>query len=250
MKKGQIYAGRVFSAHIADYRKTAFTLAEVLITLGIIGIVAAMTMPNIIAGYEKKSTITSLKKSYTVLNQAFKQSEIDNGESINWEIGSFNATEYFAKYWKPYLKILHICGTAEECGYSSNTPWYHSNGSPEGIHAILKNWRESVILADGTFMSGFTYAGMYDNPDENNSEEYSQGASSQILVDINGGKKPNKFGRDVFYFVRVNGKGVLPYGYNDDDETIDKDCAKNNFGYKCAAKIIKNNWEIPDDYPW
>lgn len=250
MKNYRFTQAKKLSTNFKYRNNAAFTLAEVLITLGIIGVVAAMTLPNIIAGYEKKSTITSLKKSYTVLNQAFKQSEIDNGESINWEIGSFNATEYFAKYWKPYLKILHICDTAEECGYTSNTPWYHSNGAMDGIHVILKSWRESVILADGSFMSGFTYAGMYDNPEEHNKEEYTQGASSQILVDINGGKKPNKFGRDVFYFVRVNGKGVLPYGYNDDDEIIDKDCSKNSFGYKCAAKIIKNNWEISDDYPW
>lgn len=227
----------------------AFTLAEVLITLGIIGIVAALTIPNLIAGYEKKSTISQLQKNYTVLNQAFKNSELDNGESIYWNIGADNATTYFNQYWKPYLKILHVCDDEKQCGYSSNTPWYRANGQQDIIHAILKNWRESVILSDGTFMSGFTSAG-FDSSVDADDNTYTQGESALILIDINGAKKPNKFGRDVFYFVRVNGKGILPYGYNDNDDMIAKDCSKKSFGYKCSAKIVKDGWEIRKDYPW
>lgn len=230
-------------------KKEGFTLAEVLITLGIIGVVAALTIPNVIAGYEKQVTISKLQKSSSILNQAFKLSEFDNGESVYWNIGSGNATAYFAKYWKPYLKILHICDNEKQCGYKSNAPWYRANGKLDIIHVILKAWRESVILSDGTFMSGFTGAGFDSsvNEDDNN---YTEGASSLILIDINGGGKPNKFGRDVFYFERVNGKGVLPYGYGDDDDTINDDCSKDNFGYKCAAKIMRDGWKINDDYPW
>ena len=239
-------AGGLF--HASGLSRSAFTLAEVLITLGIIGIVAAMTLPNIIAGYEKKNTIARLQKSYTMLNQAFKHSELDNGESVNWNVSS-DSTSYFKTYWKPYLKILHICENEKQCGYTSNTPWYRANGKQDIIHAILKGWRESVILSDGTFMSGFSYAG-FDSSVDPDDNTYTQGQSSLILIDINGGGKPNKFGRDVFYFVRVNGKGILPYGYNDDDEVIDKDCSEKNFGYKCAAKIIRNSWTIPEDYPW
>lgn len=54
----------------------AFTLAEVLITLGIIGIIAAMTIPNIIAGYRKNVVETRLAKLYSSINQAIKISEI------------------------------------------------------------------------------------------------------------------------------------------------------------------------------
>lgn len=54
-------------------RKIAFTLAEVLITLGIIGIVAAMTLPALINKYQQKQTITQLQKVYSVLNQALRQ---------------------------------------------------------------------------------------------------------------------------------------------------------------------------------
>lgn len=53
--------------------KKAFTLAEVLITLGIIGVIAALTLPGLIQGYRKKVTETALKKAYSQLSQALER---------------------------------------------------------------------------------------------------------------------------------------------------------------------------------
>ena len=47
--------------------KSGFTLAEVLITLGVIGVVAAMTMPSLVAHYKEKQTVVALKKFYSIL---------------------------------------------------------------------------------------------------------------------------------------------------------------------------------------
>ena len=58
-------------------RKRAFTLAEVLITLGIIGVVAALTIPTLISNYQKKVTVAKLKYAYSVLIGAFKMAEVD-----------------------------------------------------------------------------------------------------------------------------------------------------------------------------
>ncbi|MFQ8625632.1 MAG: prepilin-type N-terminal cleavage/methylation domain-containing protein [Candidatus Gastranaerophilaceae bacterium] len=65
-------------------RLNGFTLAEVLITLGIIGIVAAMTMPALIANSKKTEYSSKLKKFYSVMNQAILMSEQDNGEAGEW----------------------------------------------------------------------------------------------------------------------------------------------------------------------
>ena len=51
-----------------------FTLAEILITLGIIGVVAAMTIPTLITNYQKKASVTKLQKAISILNQAYKLS--------------------------------------------------------------------------------------------------------------------------------------------------------------------------------
>uniref|UniRef100_UPI00402818C9 prepilin-type N-terminal cleavage/methylation domain-containing protein n=1 Tax=Candidatus Scatousia sp. TaxID=3085663 RepID=UPI00402818C9 len=65
--------------------KSAFTLAEVLITLGIIGIVAAMTMPTLIGKYKKKELANRAKVAYSILSQAIKLSEVENGEVKYWD---------------------------------------------------------------------------------------------------------------------------------------------------------------------
>lgn len=64
--------------------KKGFTLAEVLITLGIIGIVAAMTLPALVHNYKKQEIEAKIKKFYTNMAQAVKLSEIDNGPAFYW----------------------------------------------------------------------------------------------------------------------------------------------------------------------
>ena len=65
-------------------KKLAFTLAEVLITLGIIGVVAALTLPALISNYKKQETTARLKKFYSTMSQAIILSENDNGSSKEW----------------------------------------------------------------------------------------------------------------------------------------------------------------------
>ena len=95
--------------------RKAFTLAEVLITLGIIGVVAALTIPSLISNYQKNQTVTQLQKFYTNMNQAIKLSEIENGPAAEWEYGQVNSGDdtetwfntYIAKYLK-YNKVEKI----------------------------------------------------------------------------------------------------------------------------------------------
>lgn len=99
-----------------------FTLAEVLITLGIIGVVAALTMPSLITNYQKKQIVIQLKKAYSTFSQALVLSQYENGNSSEWDVTEAGSSyeenlAYFEKYWKPYLKVLKVCKTMQECGY-------------------------------------------------------------------------------------------------------------------------------------
>ena len=92
-------------------KQVAFTLAEVLITLGIIGVVAALTMPTLVQKYQKHRTATQLKTVYSMMNQAIKMSEIDNGLITEWEFPANDNDEikgFLAKYIAPYLKHTKI----------------------------------------------------------------------------------------------------------------------------------------------
>lgn len=65
--------------------KFGFTLAEILITLGIIGIVAAMTIPTLMHEYKIKRTITILREDQSIITQMLKLSESENGEPEGWD---------------------------------------------------------------------------------------------------------------------------------------------------------------------
>lgn len=70
------------------YKNKAFTLAEVLITLGIIGIVAALTLPSVITKYQKKQTVAQLKKAYSTISQALVTSQYENGNISEWNLSN------------------------------------------------------------------------------------------------------------------------------------------------------------------
>ncbi len=70
-----------------------------------------MTMPSLIANYQKKQTITQLKKVYSIISQAYEMSKSDNGDSKNWvdttqTINTENVKKYVQTYWLPYFKYL------------------------------------------------------------------------------------------------------------------------------------------------
>ena len=83
-KEENLYECAAYDGISDNKFKFAFTLSEVLITLGIIGIVAAMTLPSLVAKYKEKQRVTQLKKAYSVLNQAFMMAVNDYGTPDNW----------------------------------------------------------------------------------------------------------------------------------------------------------------------
>lgn len=233
----------------------AFTLAEVLITLGIIGVVASMTLPTLVGKYKKVQTISQLKKTYTVLNQAFRHSEADNESSLYWNVDN-GIDYYFNTYWKPYLNIISFCKGSrgnKACSYDSSTPWRRANGKKDAYLVLDDASRMPFILSDGTFVSILIASGYGSGEGVENSDgemEFPGGKDNRIIVDLNASGRPNQFGKDVFLFIRISGKGILPYGYNLEHNEIDDNCSSNGSGFMCAAKLIRDGWNMKDDYPW
>lgn len=222
-------------------RKTAFTLAEVLITLGIIGVVAALTIPTLMTKYKKNVTAVRVKKAFSELQQAIRLSEAENGEMKEWYIPSYQSIEwereFFGTYIKPYYTNLRECsiGNDESCGMPV---------SSGGINYVTSNGTGLSMVASNNSMS--------------------------ILVDINGPQKPNIMGQDVFYFQTTTGK-LMPSGWVDG---LTREMTLNGYdhpnGYRYSCKNIKTNeddiytdarhsctallmldgWEFKDDYPW
>ena len=225
--------------------KPAFTLAEVLITLGVIGVVAAMTIPTLITNYEKKVTITKLKKAYSTINQAMKLSVSENGDYSSWpkpnEVGG---EEYYKQYWAPYFKNAQRCTsyTNSVCDYKkwmdggASSTFYLLNGSSSGVDAVYSN-RYTLLLPNETLVIYF-----YDNAEST--------LLGGVYIDTNGAKKPNTFGKDVFLFMRENNGAIIPRCNSSTTASIKSDCSKTGSGKCCAKKIIMDNWEFKSDYPW
>lgn len=227
-------------------KRGAFTLAEVLITLGIIGVVAAITLPIIITKYQKKETVERLKKVYTNLSQAIIMSEADNGPIEYWNFSTTSAL-FFEKYLQKYIpNILNI----RYADIMNEVKYKRPNGNIETNFTALSAGAMVVSLKDGTLFY-ISNSGVYNY--------------KAIYIDINGMKKPNIIGRDFFGFAIYNkafSRKLVPYGaYGAADmpmedmtrESAKKGsyaCSRSGRGQFCAALIMLDGWEIKEDYPW
>lgn len=228
--------------------KRAFTMAEVLITIGIIGVVAAMTIPGVIAGYQRAKTANQLKKVYSVMQQALQRAEVDHEHVEFWDFSTLSIYRFADIYIKPYYQILTDYDDA-------NFPLGYHTYCPDGEicdHYGAFNSSSRIVLSDGTLLAFHTSI-------INNGRT----GVITVIVDINGFQKPNRYGRDIFMFAMEPSKGVLPYGMGTitdlgNSETYHtrnyllngehRSCQ--NDGVFCAAIIMMDNWEIREDYPW
>ena len=227
--------------------KKGFTLAEVLITLGIIGVVAAITLPTLVANYQKKQTVIRLKEAYTLLNQAIKNAELKEGNIETWDFGSkhFNTVEaqdFVERYLVPQFKIAKRCYDYD-CVLS--TKYTLSKRTYTGYLETEGNKGRSIFLTNG--MQLWAYA--------DSDEELK---IIGIAVDLNGDGRPNTVGKDIFFFViRNNSPQVIMQGMGSNRANLLSDGAEgcnttagNLAGRYCGGLIQQDGWEIKDDYPW
>ena len=226
-----------FTSHFSLKRKAAFTLAEVLITLGIIGVVAALTLPSLIQKQQDKATVSRLEKIYSVLSQASLYAREEHGDFEDWNIIDNNQAstrENFA-YFEPYLKILRKCDNKSGC-------WAEQTQSLSGQKA---RWSDnykmgvdyiSIILNDGINV-------VYDFAEP--SLNYVYGLPSYVnkpyivfLVDVNGNRRPNKWGRDIFAFI-LGPNGIIPAGIGNNSANCDPNKKSDVVGYDCAYRVLK-----------
>ena len=219
----------LFTSH-HSLKKAAFTLAEVLITLGIIGVVAAMTMPSLIQNYQEKATVTKLKKCYSLVSQAYVSILNDEGGSDTLQAG--DDLEMMEKFGK-YLKYQKTCGRNKGC--FPNVTYKSVTGNGYGKWEDDTTDRSRAILTDGTLIM-FNKSAMWGGNEGNY-------LYAQIYVDINGFKGPNQLGRDFFYFY-ISPEKIVPAGAKaleekNEDQKFTKNCIQQN-GYACAAWVIYN----------
>ena len=219
-------------------KKYAFTLAEVLITLSILGVVAAIMIPSTIQRVTDISQITAAKRAYSIIENALYQMNIIEGNITTWNLpGTLqNNSDYFAEKLSKYLNVRKYCGSSRCSDYG-----YTCIGS----HKCYKN-------LDGRIYNSYTDDALYGKMILNNNMILSTSLErnhttdvhkyiGSIKIDTNGIKGPNRLGYDVFIYF-FNEKGIngneLTY-YNQSNCNI----TTNNYmsGWSCIYWIMRHN---------
>ena len=228
----------------------AFTLAEVLITLGIIGIVAVMTIPTLIKKYEKNQTVTLLKRTYSDINNAIKMGEVQYGDMETWDYSVSNK-DYFEKYLSSFIKIAET----NLKDYQKEITYYQISGKPETELLAFRSNNNSKVI---TLTSGVQLI-LSKNPGSKTSK------GKEVFIDLNGPAKPNTFGKDLFLLiVNKTQKRAVFHEWDDGGSYQNKNrnnlmngpssykyqCNKSGRGMWCGALIMRDGWQIKDDYPW
>ena len=213
----------------------AFTLAEVLITLGIIGIVAAMTLPELLNNTRDKQYKAAFKKTFSAFSQAMEKAYMEEGGTytiVNW----IEMPKYFCRIQKE-MKVLSsgmICPDNIDGMYfveghydwpksgkvywHKDYEWFDRNGAAQSINSVYKSL--SFALNDGTLV-------LYT-------------CSYQIFIDVNGFKKPNTIGKDIFYFI-LNNNSILPSFFEKNGTVRVNGCCVN--GSNSTPQLTLDNYK-------
>ena len=243
--------------------KFGFTLAEVLITLGIIGVVAAITLPTLVANYQKQVWVNQLKKTYSTLNEGYKQMAASEGcttlrcadisEDLPITMFDFTKAKTKEKFVKTFkLENVYVGGVPSNSIYNYKIKYLSGDEDIFSESFVINN--ESGLV--GTTSSGeiISLANTWYGP--------------LIVVDMNGLKSPNTVGRDIFIFSGFDFNDtamVAPLfskkwneamaawgeaGWLDEEriQIINGDCSSTGTAdvgnMTCAEKIIMDGWKM------
>lgn len=247
----------------------AFTLAEILITIAILGVVAAITIPAMITDYLRTLYTTGARESYSQFNNILKKINVDYQCDNDLRCTNlFNATTTTQTLGTEFVKYFK---TAADCGVTTNQNCWpdNTNDNFDGSSGTNTNYNASSYYYKFVGMNGMSYA-IHNYKDDYNADCANNGSTGSfgsnsfmsqvcgvIMVDVNGPRKPNMKGKDTFIFYITNGKGplVYPSGGIDDNMTGTNNywnlgnrnfCDKttNADGIYCTARLIDKSWNM------
>jgi prepilin-type N-terminal cleavage/methylation domain-containing protein len=192
---------KIKEAHMKKAKRIGFTLAEVLITIAIVGVVAAMTIPNLIQKSKEKATVAKLRETYAILSQAYRHAVAEYGTPDGWKspqcLGDGVCHSDLAKPMKQYMKLAADCVlktkeyTEKYCSDKYSTAnFYTSVKLINGTVLIFRSWNPECL---------FSY----------NSNKKT--VCGEIMVDLEP-DKTEKRGENFFDFYLTT-EGVVPEQY-------------------------------------
>ena len=197
--------------------KKGFTLAEVLITLGIVGVVSALTLPTLINNFRAKALETSFKKADAVLTRAMQTTMFEHGITRYYDFGQYckgnyctdtKASDYAdlqATWREQFSGILRDVNVQDLQNMKIATRYFFGDNDAPAYASYFSNWswaRKGFILKDGMLVSELYFDA--NNASEIGSTYHKYTIFPYVFFDTNGpAKGPNRFGYDLFYFINM-----------------------------------------------
>lgn len=224
--------------------KNGFTLAEVLITLGIIGVVAALTIPTLIGNYQKKEVPVRLQKMYNTIQNAISQAELENGPCDTWIFkDDTEATEFYNTQIKSKMNCVK---TKDKVAAYGNNSCYLADGSLIRLSNMRSYGLLTVIFYPFANEKALSYDG-YKTEHRRYEFRYNVWLVPATLNNKNTPPKtevtamninPNDLTRDQL----LNGPGP--------SNSSDEYCKGRAGAASCFQLIKRDGWTIAKDYPW
>lgn len=229
----------------------AFTLAEVLIVLGIIGIVAELTIPVLVSDYKKQVYVAQLQNMTSFLTNGFKQIIVNSdcsdlactgimSNSANTVVDNIQAANVF--------KISNVCHMFGTGCHDQQT--YRLDNTSSGI--FNTNRHSMIKFNDGSVLSIYNTSSDCTRNVGNN--QYSATCNMDGYMDVNGEKPPNTLGRDIFQYYLSKYGNILPAGVSDDtymkywNDTVGNptyNCViGSGRGSTCFGRVFEEGWRM------
>lgn len=230
--------------------KKGFTLAEVLITLGVIGLVAALTLPSMYNNYQKALIGKTLARSVELVEQGMlnirQEAQLNSETGDTFETLSsikksdlgLSGSSYITDSNAFYNSTKSFLGIEDSDYGVENVSAYAGNFNINSLGGVYTAYKFNKLNAIVAFQNK---TGTTTNNDS---------IISRVIIDANGAAKPNTFGKDVFIFGLTNSGTLIPAGtqkYADFDSKIPADgCSGSSVGNgtACAARVMADKWEI------
>ena len=209
-----------------------FTLAEVLVTLGIIGVISAMTMPTLIKNHQREVFVTQLRKFYSEFSQVIIDYQ-SKKNAVNLIEAGLSSPSGVNTFMNEEFKIVKTCEDAIEPCFAGD--YKTIKGGTVGIDIST-----SYVLANGVSIRMLSAIESVDK-------------IANIMVDINGKNGPNVLGRDLFFIALYKDGTMDDYVANNpaplthqQRETAFASCTSSNYssGWGCFGKILNDNWKM------
>ncbi len=222
-----------------------FTLAEVLITLGIIGVVAAMTIPTLMQNSQDAEFKSAFKKMYSTTAQAVSSIAYDNGGSL--DDSQFSDNNSFRNLFSNYFSAVKTCDDGDSSCWTCNGARkddYFISGSSVTNTSGQSWWYENrpvIVLKDGTLMNFAYLSSTCQESDGGIVAPYTGTLCGAIFVDVNGCKAPNTWGKDIYY-IEVQKNKIFPLGpsSNNNSSMACSKTAGTYAGLQCAEYVLGN----------